>query len=129
MGSWSARGRNGGVPLANWYGALCEQVPHEIWMAYIYDLNRKEVIWRKFFNTAKEAKQALDVAALGHDANQTNLDFSMLESRQWEGSTGYSHWQGDGSRETQGPVYIFWQGGGGDEGPQSSDSHHWQLGN
>ena len=138
------------APPGKWYGALRQQVPHGKWMAYVYDLNRKEAIWHSFFNTAEEAKQALDLTALGLHGNRTNLNFygsaapppppmsgaAALESYWQQGDgAGYSHpgympWQSGGNkRETQGPEYIFWQGGD-DEGlsSQFSEFHHWQHG-
>ncbi|RLM58258.1 hypothetical protein C2845_PM18G03210 [Panicum miliaceum] len=144
MGSRSTRGRNGGVPPGKWYGALRQQVPHGTWIAYVYDLNGKVAIWHSFFNTAEEAKHALDLTALDLHGNPTNVKFSglagapptmsgaALESWQREGGAGYSHsgympWQSGGKRETQGPEYIFWQGG--EEGPQFPDFHYWEHGN
>ena len=151
MGSRSTKGRNGCAPtLGKWYGALCQQVPpHGKWKAYIYYLNQKEEICLGFFDTDQEAKQTLEVHARALHGKRTNPNFSAsaappppmskatFEYWQLAGggvgfshSAGYMHWQGDGRREMhQGPNHILWLGGDDDEGPQSSDSHHWQLGN
>jgi hypothetical protein len=75
MGSRSTRGRNGGVPPGKWYGALRQQV-HGRWIAYVYDLNGKVTIWHSCFNTADEAKHALDRTALGLHGKPTDVNFS-----------------------------------------------------
>lgn len=148
MGSRFTRGRNGGAPPQKWYGALRQQVPLGRWKAFVYDLNQDVQIWDHFFDTAEEAKQALDLIAHRFHGNPTNLNFSRLaaapplmsgaamESWQRGGGAGYSHsgytfWQSGDERETQGPEYIFWQGGTDTEGrgPHLQEFHYWQDGN